>query len=684
MRQQLFLWILCTYCFFGNTLIFAQTTRALLIAVPECKGFGSLPSKNDAERLKATLLERNKEIEVRLLTPGIEEPTRENIKNAILNWLLKERKENDTIIIYFSGHGYVDPKNPNATYLVTSDFDLEFPETGLPITGIHISLERCKAKQKFLIIDSCHSGANTVGPELNLDKQLNVPGVITLASSMFGEKSLVCREREMSLFSYWLNEGLKGHADKDNDGTISIDELYKFVHDHVVLNYKHLSRTETQTPVRIIGPTVAGVPNITRLEPTDLDMLLDDIAKQIVAQLRWRQYNQMGVLDFTIESRGTFSQAKEQYELLQLYCVKKIEQRVNELKKDSYTVYDHVQTWEAITKSVHNSLELNQIPLPLEIVKGKPPVRVLLSGNILGRLDNQKVHLFNIQCQLQCHQSDPEGLVVYTIAGGTATLSQNIWGMIGLSANLMNVDLETSPQALISQLDTLADQPHPLLDGQFPFRVELWVKDPETDQYIEQREPVVVNNRVYYPMKEGDVYQIRLASHLEGRTFAAKVLVDGLNTFPEKLKENEYEYAKRVSLEHATAWGFSRNKPLYLNGFYTKPTARTPAEYYEFEIGRAEESLAAAKSYTRQIGLITIGIYEDLTQGTEEPITRGGTNFQSSGPALGTKGGKQQTAEIEVTPSKAGKLLAVLHLRYDSQENIDHIKKLQSQFSISK
>ena len=40
----------------------------------------------------------------------------------------------------------------------------------------------------------------------------------TLASSTGDEKSQIWDDKEQSLYSYWLNQGLKGHADDKKKG----------------------------------------------------------------------------------------------------------------------------------------------------------------------------------------------------------------------------------------------------------------------------------------------------------------------------------------------------------------------------------------------------------------------------------------------------------------------------------
>ena len=120
-----------------------------------------------------------------------------------------------------------------------------------------------KAGFKLLVIDACHAGSEKGEDDKTSKRQAaakdlgeafrDLEGVVTLASSTADQKSLIWEDKQQSLFSFWLNQGLKGHADADNDGNVDIDELYKYVFRQVTHSAKlHFPRP--QTPVRIVRP----------------------------------------------------------------------------------------------------------------------------------------------------------------------------------------------------------------------------------------------------------------------------------------------------------------------------------------------------------------------------------------------------------------------------------------------
>ena len=216
-------------------------------------------------------------------------PNRKNLHDQVPR-LLTQPGAADRVILYFSGHGVRDAAGN--LYLVPIDGDPADPTgTMIPLDWLKQQLERCQATFKLLILDACHAGSEKGEDrpgQISLDEIdrlfRDVPGVITLASSTASETSQIWPEKRQSLFSYWLNQGLKGHADLDADGIVDIDELYKFVHSHVTRTAKVVFKQE-QNPVRIIRTGVGGSPMVVKLVPQSLKRLMADMAEQL-AQAR--------------------------------------------------------------------------------------------------------------------------------------------------------------------------------------------------------------------------------------------------------------------------------------------------------------------------------------------------------------------------------------------------------------
>jgi len=169
-------------------------------------------------------------------------PTYENISRALFTDLRKKTRTEDSVIIYYSGHGALvpDPTSPSGltAYLVPVDFEHEAPEVrGIKMEEIK-RLAYLAPERMFLIIDSCYSGG---GKSVSLmpGKIRTMQGEITrgfadvgrgrvlFASSEDHQVSLESEEMEHGIFTYFLIEVL-------DKGERRLSEVNKHVYPKVV------------------------------------------------------------------------------------------------------------------------------------------------------------------------------------------------------------------------------------------------------------------------------------------------------------------------------------------------------------------------------------------------------------------------------------------------------------------
>lgn len=127
----------------------------------------------------------------------------------------------DAIILYFSGHGI-----PGG--LVCYDGFLYY-------SSILNIMKQSKARQKMIFVDACFAGKmrNTNKRNTNYSKE----NVMFFLSSRSTEKSLETPRQtgfKNSLFTVFLERGLRGGADTNKDRVITAKEIYNFVHQGVV------------------------------------------------------------------------------------------------------------------------------------------------------------------------------------------------------------------------------------------------------------------------------------------------------------------------------------------------------------------------------------------------------------------------------------------------------------------
>lgn len=240
--------------------------RALLIGIGKgYPGVLALPDvvRQDAEALGAVLLDPElcgyPSDQVQLLLDG--EATRASIISA-LQELVDNASSEDTVIIFFSGHGGYRAVGPNAFgYLCPADYVPGNPEeTGIKTDELSRLVNSIPAARVLLILDACHAEAvayvKTGDVEKGLFPQgLRLPaleklssgnGRVVLASCSEGERSYTYQIMGQSLFTHFLLEGLKGKAPGPDDGVISVFELFSYLSKEVPANPQG---GEVQNPV---------------------------------------------------------------------------------------------------------------------------------------------------------------------------------------------------------------------------------------------------------------------------------------------------------------------------------------------------------------------------------------------------------------------------------------------------
>jgi tetratricopeptide (TPR) repeat protein len=167
------------------------------------------------------------------------------VRNAIGGFLARSL-EDDLVIIFFAGHGVPDPDNPDNLYLACYDTQPgKYYGTAFPMWGIDDALSRTiHSKRVFVFADACHS-AGVGGARGNLVSKKFNEYIAKLAGSREGvTKITASREDELSLekdyldgghgvFTYYLLKALKGEADENCDGFVTMTEAYEYLYDQV-------------------------------------------------------------------------------------------------------------------------------------------------------------------------------------------------------------------------------------------------------------------------------------------------------------------------------------------------------------------------------------------------------------------------------------------------------------------
>lgn len=224
--------------------------RALVIGVANYDEVSSLPEAvlNDARDVASTLQASDycgfPAANVQLLLDG--DATLVNIRAALAS-LAGSAGADDTVIIYFSGHGArLGHATAETSALIPVDCRLACLQgTSLVEAEFSAALAAIKAKRLLVLIDACHAGGAGVlkqaaesGVQLGFDEKslqrlAEGTGRVIIASSRSTETSLVLSGSRNSVFTDQLLEALKGKARTTGDGVIRVFEVFNYVAEQV-------------------------------------------------------------------------------------------------------------------------------------------------------------------------------------------------------------------------------------------------------------------------------------------------------------------------------------------------------------------------------------------------------------------------------------------------------------------
>ncbi len=195
---------------------------------------------------------------IRLLTN--ENATYAEVKKKLYYWL-PEAKRDDTVIIFLSGHGSDDSKNPGEFFFLTHDSDPDY----LATQAIHMNrqwfLEKLDSQHVAVFVDACHAGAmqmrtkgaKSLPPSFQRFNELfeKSPGKVLITSSRADQISTEKEEFGNSVFTYHLIHGLMGEADHDpNDGIVTLKEVFNYVYNRTKEDSKGYQSPQVKPDIR--------------------------------------------------------------------------------------------------------------------------------------------------------------------------------------------------------------------------------------------------------------------------------------------------------------------------------------------------------------------------------------------------------------------------------------------------
>jgi hypothetical protein len=194
-----------------------------------------------------------------------EKASKSDIQAYIEDWLPRRINENSTVFIYYAGHGAPGEQGKSA-YIVPYEGQPDFPSQLYPLQSLYNSLGKLKAKEVVVLLDSCFSGAKGrsvthAGARPLVMKPVDIlplnNKVIVIAGATGNQMSSDYDRARHGLFTYGILKGMRGEADRERTGSVSLGGLYNYVKT-VVSEKASLELNRDQTPVLLSSESASG------------------------------------------------------------------------------------------------------------------------------------------------------------------------------------------------------------------------------------------------------------------------------------------------------------------------------------------------------------------------------------------------------------------------------------------
>ncbi|MDS7924566.1 MULTISPECIES: caspase family protein [Acinetobacter] len=184
--------------------------KALIIGIDQYSSIDSLSGCVKDANAVVKVLERNADNSTNFQTPRLILGSKETpiVKKSILKAAVRElfQGECEIALLYFAGHGYVED---TGGYLCAGD--CETGDDGLSLHEVMTFANRSKAKNRVIILDSCHSGvigSNPIDTSLTELKE----GTTILTASTEDQYAMENGDASGGVFTTLLVDALEGAA----------------------------------------------------------------------------------------------------------------------------------------------------------------------------------------------------------------------------------------------------------------------------------------------------------------------------------------------------------------------------------------------------------------------------------------------------------------------------------------
>ncbi len=571
----------------------------------------SLPSAvNDAACIRR-LFDRDEKTRCHeLVSGGFSKPTLANSLTLFRN-LGEYTDSKSRLVIYISSHGY---QSEDGYCLLMEDSVVTFDDQNrivsatdtLSLMELAHALEAIPACEVIVFIDACFSGAAKESFNLKdifeagerQDRSLYV-----FCSAAGNQYSQVCVWEDISLFTYYMSAAMC-LGDVNNDGRVSVDEMYDYMCDRV----KKVSEAQTitaaaakgnksdgkilvQIPSRFVS-SCGPVPTFSSLTLT-LDKALRYMSQGIYESLL---INRLDDCNATIHE---FKNSKNSQEVLGKNSLGKV-------------------LASTLGKNMGEMIKIESLPAIKAIDVRKNEHRV-------GDGSQSNATALTISGSYQRFLNPSRLLVrseVSTDRGTVAVFSTNI-----LTDELDCLD-DTKPVEP-KQTGTLVT---PGIPKTLPLPVSVTIDRRTADgTFVEACSSD--GPEACFKVKQNDVLRINVENRSEYEKIGVIVLVDGLNILAlEGERENERLASPLTHIKNARYWILDKGVRNTFGGWYVLPNDREneQAQVAELKVVDPPKSLAVRANAVENLGEIRVLVYRLMRRKTGTRSVGIGAGVQSS------------------------------------------------------
>jgi uncharacterized caspase-like protein len=175
----------------------------------------------------------------------------------LLDWLPAKTTKDSLVVVYFAGQAMVNASGD--TFLIPYDGSLGSPTRLYPLKELEAALGRLKAKQVLFVFDGTvlkngmEGRTKVVSPKWTARSG----SVLHLIATSGLGKSLESDTLHHGLFTYYLLRGLRGEADVNRNGEVTIGEVTAYINRNVPAAARSTFKQDQQ-PQTLSGSKTAG------------------------------------------------------------------------------------------------------------------------------------------------------------------------------------------------------------------------------------------------------------------------------------------------------------------------------------------------------------------------------------------------------------------------------------------